>query len=100
MNSFDATRLMELQTQIAATQADLVLAREQLIERLGDCLCGNPGGRLTRVALKVLARASRNAAVAQRKLAQFLTGTTLATLVRSTGTPGRPSCPPGNGIKR
>lgn len=84
MNFFDATRLMELQAQVSASQAAMGLAREHLIERLGDHMCGSLEGRLTRAELKVMARARRSAALTKRGLALFLTHSTLKTLTRST----------------
>lgn len=83
MNYFDAANLTALQARVAADQEHFVWAREQLIERLGECLCEGLGGRLTHAELKVLARARRNAALAQRELAQFLANATLTTLKRS-----------------
>jgi hypothetical protein len=91
VNSFDAARWMTLQARVASSQEDLVLAREQLIERLGDHLCGGLGGPLTRTELKVLARARRNAASAKAELAEFLTRATMSILVRSTSTLQQPA---------
>ena len=89
-------QLMELRVQLVASQTALSLAREQLIERLGDHMCGGPGGRLTRAELKVLARARRNAAFAQGELAQFLTLSTLTTLMQSVKARNLPAPPPKN----
>lgn len=84
MNHVDAARLVDLHAQVAASQVANCLARQHLIERLGDHMCGNSESGLTRAELKMLARARQDLARAKRELAQFLTSLTMASLVRTT----------------
>lgn len=80
MNDIDAARVVDLRAHVAASQMAVQLAREHLIDQLGDHMCGAPGGGPTRADLKALARARRIERQAQYDLAQFLAVSTLKTL--------------------
>lgn len=82
MNETDAARMGALQARIAAGQAAIQCARGDLIERLGDHMCGAPGDGPTRADLKALAQARRTTRQAQNELAELLTRSALATFGR------------------
>ncbi len=76
MNSEDAKRLEELIASLSSSHAAVTLARENLIEALGDRMCGSGTGP-TPQDDEVLAAARRREAVARRDMARFV-----ATLAR------------------
>jgi hypothetical protein len=80
MNDIDAAYAIELQARVSACQMAVQLAREDLIERLGDHMCGGRDGPPDRADLKMLARARRGLREAQHDLAQYLAASTLKTL--------------------
>ncbi len=82
MNGEDANRLKELRASLSASHAAVTLAREDLIEALGDRMCGSGDGP-TPQQLEVLAAARRREAVARRDMARFVA--TLAPASSSTG---------------
>lgn len=96
MNGEDANRLKELRASLSASHAAVRLAREDLIEALGDRMCGSGDGP-TPQQLEVLAAARRREAVARRDMARFV-----ATLARKyidrMRSRGRP--PRGGGGRR
>lgn len=97
-----AAHVVELRARVVASQTAMLLARDDLIERLGDHMCGGTGGGPTRDDLKALARSRRTLRQAQLELAQFLMVATLATFKgmpepSSVETPRSPSDPGSSG---
>lgn len=82
MNNGDVARLTELRARVVAGQMALQHARQDLIEQLGDHMCGGAGGGPIRADLKALARARRTVRQAHEDLAQFSMVVALTTLGR------------------
>jgi hypothetical protein len=96
MKDIDAVLIADLQARIAAGQVAMQCARDDLIERLGDHLCGAPSGAPGWRDLKTLARARRTTRQAQRELAELLTQSAITTLRRPTTLVRTPPIQPGS----